>query len=244
MSAPPRPISARRLRHTLGTLVFASAVCVLMWCVRAGFSRSPHFFGFVWNLFLAWIPLWLALLLRRECGPGPLRKRAWLIGLAWLLFLPNSFYIVTDLIHFKKFGMGGIPKMFDVMMTFAFAAGGMFLGCLSLYLMQLSVRERRGWKIGWAFAIGILALVSLGVYLGRDLRLNSWDVLMPWKLFGRMAGLGEPAKQHYAGVFIAPFFLLSVAVYAFVVSMTRIHELEEVTTESDQSDRSDQSDSP
>lgn len=233
MSVPPRPISARRLQHTLATLVFASAVCVLMWGVRASVARNVHFFGFVWNLFLAWIPLWFALLLRRECGPGPLRKRAWLIALGWLLFLPNSFYIVTDLIHFEKFGREGPPKIYDVMMTFAFAAGGMFLGCLSLYLMQLSVRERRGWKIGWAFAILILALVSIGVYLGRDLRLNSWDVLMPWKLIGRIARLAQPGKLHYALVLTAPFFLLSLAVYAFVVSMTRIHELEEPSASGD-----------
>src|SRR6266478_4997266 len=106
MSSPSRFISARRIRHTLTTLVFASAVCVLMWCVRAYVAHGFRFAGFVFNLFLAWIPLLLALVIRRQAARTGLVFC--LLGLAWFLFFPNAFYILTDLIHFKKFGTDGV----------------------------------------------------------------------------------------------------------------------------------------
>ena len=49
----------------------------------------------VWNLFLAWIPVYFA------GGFAVVRRRRWLLplGLGWLTFLPNSPYLVTDLVH-------------------------------------------------------------------------------------------------------------------------------------------------
>ncbi len=214
------------MRHTLSTLLFASLVCVILWAVRGYVAEGFRFSGFVWNLVLAWIPLILALFLRRQAELGGGLKM-WLLGVGWLLFFPNAFYIVTDLIHFKKFGTDGVPKWFDILMTVAFASGGMFLGCLSLYLLHLLVRARFGWKTGWAFAAGMLGLGSLGIYLGRFARLNSWDVLTrPFKLLDEVADLAAPPEARLAFAFSSAFFLFSLAVYAFVVSMARIHEVQ------------------
>jgi uncharacterized membrane protein len=180
-----------------------------------------RFSGLFGNLLLAWIPLVLALLIRR-ISQGGSRIWFWSALGAWVLFFPNAFYIVTDLIHMKKFGMDGIFKWYDMMMTACFACGGMFLGSLSRYLMQLFVRQKFGWRAGWLFAVGMLALGSFEIYLGRFLRLNSWDVVTrPLKPVGDVTALQEPASRT---AFSLTFFAFSFAVYSFVVSMARLHE--------------------
>jgi uncharacterized membrane protein len=132
----------------------------------------------IWNLFLAWIPLILAYALVVQ-----LRRLEWSswtgisLTLAWLLFLPNSFYIVSDLIHLQD--MPRKDVLFDSLMFTAFVLNGLLLGYASLYLVQRLVaqhgvsRRRSNW-----FAIVMLLLCSFAIYLGRDLRWNSWDVLL------------------------------------------------------------------
>jgi len=224
MSSPQRVIPQHRARHTLYTLLFGSAVCTGMLVVRCIYTGKLRFAGFFWNLFLAWIPLLLALYIWRMPSQGR-RGWFWTVLVLWILFYPNAFYITTDLIHFKTFGSDGMFRWFDLLMTTSFAAGGMFLGCLSLYLMHLFVRQRFGWKMGWSFAGGMLALGSFGIYLGRVLRLNSWDVVArPFKLVGDILALVDPHGAKEAMAFSVTFFFFSLVVYSFVVSMARLHE--------------------
>jgi len=221
-----RHISAERVRHTLRTLVFASAVCTGMLMVRFVFAGDLRFrfSGLLGNLLLAWIPLALALFIQRISRGGS-RFWFWSALVAWVLFFPNAFYITTDLIHTKKFGTDGIFRWFDMLMTACFACGGMFLGSLSLYLMHLFVRQRFGWRAGWLFAGTMLALGSFGIYLGRFLRFNSWDVVTrPVKLAGDIAALVELENMTEVAAFSVTFFFFSLAVYSFVVSMARLHE--------------------
>src|SRR4051812_5341592 len=113
-----RPLTSRRVRHVLGTLFFASLVCTGLWAFRAYWAHKTHFSGLVGNLGLAWIPLPLALLL---CYRKQADVKFWALGITWLLFFPNSFYIVTDLIHVKKFGSDKVAIWYDALMTAAFA---------------------------------------------------------------------------------------------------------------------------
>lgn len=221
-----RLISKKRFHHTLYTLLFASLVCIGMLLVRFVCAGNLRFSGFFANLLLAWIPAALSIFLwRMHTKVG--RSAFWSVVVLWILFFPNAFYIVTDLIHIKKFGADGIYRWFDLLMTTSFAAGGMFLGCLSLYLMHLFVRLRFGWRVGWLFAGGMLALGSFGIYLGRALRLNSWDVVArPLKLLGDVSSLVEPESAREVGAFSVTFFFFSLAVYSFVVSIARLHETE------------------
>lgn len=225
MTSPQRPILAHRARHTINTLLFGSAVCTGMLLTRFVCTGKFHFGGLLWNLILAWIPMGLALLIWRAPDSSRSRRGFWITLVLWFLFYPNAFYITTDLVHMKKFGSDGVFRWFDLLMTMSFAAGGMFLGCLSLYLLHLFVRERFGWRLGWAFASGMLALGSFGIYLGRVLRLNSWDVVArPFKLVGDILSLLEPHSAKEAIAFSVTFFFFSLAVYSFVVSMARLHE--------------------
>jgi uncharacterized membrane protein len=156
-------------------LSLSTAFCLTMLAVR------PHVVGvvghlyLVWNLFLAWIPFVVALVIadRAKRGKQGLGQVA-LIG-AWLVFLPNAPYIVTDLIHLPEYGRD--PLWFDATMYLAFAWTGMLLGLISLYLVHRTVRAAKGPVWGWGLVTGAVALCGVGIYLGRFMRWNSWDVL-------------------------------------------------------------------
>jgi uncharacterized membrane protein len=166
--------SHRRLATVLG-LLLASLFCVALVVVRNVHTGDVNFRYLIWNLFLAWIPFALAVFVydrwRRRRG-GMLLL---VLGALWLLFFPNAPYIATDFVHLQQDPLS--PYWYDAVTIAAFAWMGVLLGFASLYLMQTVVRQWRGVVAGWIFAFVAIGLGSLGIYLGRFLRLNSWDAL-------------------------------------------------------------------
>lgn len=170
-------------------------------------------------------------------------RRRWLIvlGLAavWLLFMPNAPYLVTEFVNLRRgfFGGQGVPRFdgqqqfsgvppitvpgwYDILMFVAFGWNGVFLGIASLFLMQEIVREIRGKVAGWLFALIALGLTSFGIYLGRFVRLNSWDVIAhPIQLLREIAGSAlDPETYMFTAVFavfIISTYLMFMAVRNF-----------------------------
>ena len=214
-----------RAAQMLPPLIFATVVCAAMLGARWAHTGALRLTGLFGNLLLAWIPMVFALLVGQlHSAAVPRRGLFWFCAVCWFLFFPNAPYIVTDLIHLKKYGLDGVPKWFDLIVIMAHACAGLFLGCLSLYLVELLVRERFGRRIGWAFAVGMLALGSFGIYLGRFARLNSWDVVVrPTKLWGDVAALAHPMKVGEVLAFSLTFFFFSLAAYWFVAAALRVH---------------------
>ncbi len=99
---------------------------------------------------------------------------ALLLFVPWLLFLPNAPYILTDLLHLKA--RDPIPLWYDLLMLLSFGLNGLFLGYFSLIQME-SVLQRYIPRLTAGFSFLVLFLSAYGIYLGRFLRLNSWDVL-------------------------------------------------------------------
>src|SRR5207244_1865466 len=166
--------SRRRLATVLGLFV-ASLFCIALVTVRNVHTGNVNFRYLIWNLFLAWIPFALAVFVydrwrRRRAGVTLVA-----LGALWLLFFPNAPYIATDFVHLERDPLA--PYWYDAVTIAAFAWMGLLLGFASLYLMQSVVRQWRGAVESWAFAFVAIALGSLGIYLGRFLRLNSWDAL-------------------------------------------------------------------
>lgn len=124
-----------------------------------------------WNLFLAFIPFWISAWLKKQ--EAPKIKHTPLL-FAWLLFLPNSPYIVTDLFHLKE--RAGIPLWFDLALVCSFAIIGLLLLFKSIIDM-ISVAKRIFSKTWIKYFLPFLFwLVAFGLYLGRYLRFNSWDI--------------------------------------------------------------------
>lgn len=173
MTSTPRTVTW--LAGLTALLVAGTLLAAGLQDVRADMTGAPAFAFLHWNLFLAWVPYVVALVivaLDRVRAPG------WALavpGVVWLLFLPNAPYILTDFIHLGA--IPGAPMWFDVLLIGAFAGTGLLLGMASLLLVHDVVGTRLGSRAGWVLAIGSLALSSLGIYLGRFPRFNSWDVL-------------------------------------------------------------------
>lgn len=161
--------------RTAGALVAATFLCGVLWSARVFVTREIYFGYLIWNLFLAWLPLGFAITTRWLFEQRGWSWRTLASGTAWLLFLPNASYIVTDLIHLRSHPP--VPLWFDATLFAAFAFTGVALGFVSLRLIHDVVAQRRGWLRGWLFVFVVLALCGLGIYLGRIERWNSWSVL-------------------------------------------------------------------
>lgn len=158
-------------------LLISSGVSVGLFVARMSGSASTRYSFLVWNLFLAWVPLGLALLLKKR-----LALTSWstsiniLVTLLWLGFLPNSFYIVSDFVHLKA--TGEVSIFYDAAMMTSFAFNGIVLGYMSLYIMHRQIYKRIKAVDAHIVAAAVLLLCSFAIYLGRYLRWNTWDVLV------------------------------------------------------------------
>ncbi|HNA16416.1 MAG TPA: DUF1361 domain-containing protein [Ferruginibacter sp.] len=182
----------------------------LLIACRMYITRELLFIFLVWNLFLAWIPFYVSALLQLFKQK---RRVSYLLLITWLLFFPNSLYIITDLIHV---GRGSdFPRWFDAILIFSAAVLGLLMAFISLYRVEQFLETKMKQRVVHALMIFILFLGSFGVYLGRFLRWNSWDVLhQPHRLF---VSIGErilyPVEYWYAWGITAMFTVLFYLIY-------------------------------
>lgn len=216
----------RRQAGVLASLAFATALCTVMLIVRALYDGRLTHVGLQWNLFLAWLPMLGALVaynLGKRYG-----RRAWPLILPflvlWLLFFPNAPYILTDLMHLRP--TGDVPLWYDMILLVTYAMTGLFLGLVSLYLMQSLVAQAFGRLASWIFTLGVLAITGFGVYLGRFPRWNSWDLLTDPRppLADIWAWLSHPLANSRTFVFSTLFSLCLAAMYFVFVSVIHLRD--------------------
>ena len=178
------PLSPGALRHRLPlffVLGLSLALSFALIAVRILITGQLQFAFLLWNLFLAAIPFGLSAALALAARPAGARLLL-PVGAAWLLFFPNAPYLVTDLFHLVP--RPGVPYWYDLALIMSCAWNGLMLAFASLLDMHTLVRQRLGGGAGWLFVTLALGLSAFGVYLGRYLRYNSWDILSnPFTLF-------------------------------------------------------------
>ena len=156
---------------------------LLAWCgallaLRGWRAHNAVFFFLLWNLFLAAIPFVAAEIVDRARWA----VAQWTAFVVWLLFLPNAPYILTDFIHLRP--RPPVPLWYDVLLLFSCAGTGLLLGYGSVMLVQRAIARKFGARIGWLIATISLILSAFGIYLGRFVRFNSWEVVTdPMPLF-------------------------------------------------------------
>jgi uncharacterized membrane protein len=197
-------------------LLTSAAFSTALSLFRVLYSGSGALLFLNWNLWLAFVPYYISRQLMRHVGWIEQSLLFRPLFLCWLLFLPNTFYITTDLFHLKQ--RAGIPLWFDLALLFSFAWNGLLLGLLALRLMELVVKARWGLRSGCVFTVPVLVLCSLGIYIGRFLRYNSWDVLLsPGGLARDIAGLFlHPFAARFDWSMIVLFSALLVLIYESV----------------------------
>ncbi len=165
------------LNHLIYPLVLSSALAVTLYAGRVYLSRNLTFLFLFWNLFLAWVPfvcsLWVSSINQR------FPRRWWYLlipSILWLIFLPNAPYIITDLWHLDE--RPPVPFWYDLGFLATSAWTGCFLALASLSTMQRVVSNFLGRWIGWLFVLFAIGLSGLGIYLGRFMNWNSWDLFL------------------------------------------------------------------
>jgi uncharacterized membrane protein len=140
--------------------------------------------------------------------------------LAWLLFIPNSFYILTDLYHLADGHRNSrVPEWFDLALILSFAWNGLLLGVLSTRHIEKLMAPKATALGRWLFLYPVMWLNALGVYIGRYLRYNSWDIITnPFDLLTDILRMIlHPFRHHYAWDMIFCYSVLLTLIYILIV---------------------------
>ncbi len=156
-------------------LIGLTSLAIGLLIFRFYWTNTLTYWSLTWNLFLAVLPLIISSTIFYKSKSFSSKYFVWPFVALWLLFFPNAPYILTDLFHLQT--RGGMPKWFDLLMVLSFAWTGLIFGILSLMQVQEVITRFYGQLTGWITSISSIILGSFGIYLGRYLRWNSWDVV-------------------------------------------------------------------
>jgi uncharacterized membrane protein len=194
-------------------LILSSLFSLVLLGIRIIATGKPVFLFLPWNLFLAFVPYCIV--------TGLMANLQWIENkflfcftfLVWLVFIPNSFYILTDLFHLEL--TADSPRWFDLTMIFSFAWNGMLLGILSVKKMETIIGLFLKKRNIIFFLYPVMWLIAFGIYVGRYLRFNSWDIITnPFSLFGEIAEMFiNPSQYTYAWGMIFCFSIFITLLY-------------------------------
>jgi uncharacterized membrane protein len=153
-------------------LYFLSAFALSLSVGRSFYTGHPGCLFLVWNLFLAWVPYWISCYLFKPTEK--LNLRLLLVFGCWIAFLPNAPYLLTDFVHLNN---SGKLKWFDIVLFSSYATCGILLFHKSLSLFRTIYLKQISPLMGRLFTIAVLGVSAYGIYVGRVMRYNSWDVL-------------------------------------------------------------------
>ncbi|MES2486679.1 MAG: DUF1361 domain-containing protein [Bacteroidota bacterium] len=158
-----------------GLMFTLSLFCLGLLLIRAKITQSIFLFFLIWNLFLAYTPLAVSSLLINNITL--VQKRRYLLPLlaCWLFLLPNAPYLITDFIHLNK--DNAIPVWFDILLIASFTLTGLLFGLASMHNVYKIVLVKTSATAAKIIMLFICGLCGFGIYLGRFLRYNSWDIL-------------------------------------------------------------------
>lgn len=213
-------IEMTRRNSVLLALLACTALCWGLIAIRMVVTDQHYYQWLVPNLVLAWIPYilsaWICRLYERT---GRWNVGIVVMGLAWLFFYPNCSYIITDLVHIGYFSKPSKPNLlyYDISINALGAINGWLLGVLSLYRLHRLIRMRHNAIGAHIFALCVLLLSSIGVYLGRFLRWNSWDLInRPLHIVAdTITALSNPNSQQFIIVFALVTGCLYYLMYGF-----------------------------
>ena len=202
-------------------LIVSCLFSIALTTIRILYTGNLRFAGLCWNLFLAIVPYLITRFAIRN--PSWIEKRGKFIFLfiSWLLFIPNSFYIITDLFHLEI--NTHIPLWFDLALIFSFAWNGILLGVSSIRQMEKIVRLNFPFVQEWQFVYPMMLLNAFGVYIGRYLRYNSWDFIAnPFQLTEDIIYLLiHPIRNRFDWSMIVCYSVFMTLIYLAIKRMSK-----------------------
>lgn len=217
------------LKKYKGILVFMFIYWIL--CLIMFFQDIDFLYLMLaWNVFLAVLPLlfiYKAYISMERYKP--IHQFLW-VGL-WLFFFPNSLYMVTDFIHISGdkfmwlveverysnvspvvYGQDILiwAKLLIIGLGFLFS---ILVGLESLNIFQDIVRDRFSKALSYLAILLVSILSSIGIYIGRFLRFNSWDIVFnPFQLIKLLISEANFFTLGFIGIFTV-FTLSSYILY-------------------------------
>lgn len=202
--------------------IILNGLCLTLFFIRLFITGSARYLFVPENMTLALLALTTGWLLAKYLSNHSWRTGpAILLTLLWLSFLPNTWYVMTDYIHIEL--TGEISQLFDVALITSLVACGFFAGFVSLALVHAQLLKRLHHYQATLIVTGIVLLASFAIYLGRDLRWNSWDILAnPGGLLLNASDrivdpFGHPRMLNVTGL----FFLIIGGVYWAIWQLLR-----------------------
>ncbi|MBO9554962.1 DUF1361 domain-containing protein [Cellulomonas sp.] len=189
------------LEATLVGVVGMNALAVLLVLLRAAAFHTRLYRPMLLNVGLSVAPvlvlgagvLVVAITLAAGVPRGVAIAVEVVVVLVWLLLLPNAGYLVTELNLSHRRPGDEVPEWFDLLLVLSLAMSGVLNMLTNVFLVQLAyagvrfnaVDALEGAEIR-VLTVLVLVLASFGVYIGRNVRVNSWDVLHPWSLVAKI----------------------------------------------------------
>jgi len=206
----------RRSRYSGITyaMILSVATTIVLLIVEIIKAHSDYYIFLLTNLILAFLPLIVAYFLAKR-----LKKTPWLsfvnilLTLLWLGFLPNSFYMVTDLIHAQD--SVSIDLLYNIVMIMFCIFNSLVAGYMSLYIIHWELLKRFYYKHAHTIIGLVILICSFAIYLGRFLRWNSWDVIVSPAgiLFDVSDTITNPSTHPELLTTTVTFFLLLGIIY-------------------------------
>jgi uncharacterized membrane protein len=151
-----------------------------------------------------------------------------LVLVVWLLLLPNAAYLVTELnFSHRRPTNDPAPLWYDIVMVLSLALSGVLNMLMNILLVQFAhvlivwPNEDDPYRKpdSWVLVAVTLVLVSVGVYLGRYIRFNSWDLLHPRSFVRKLAEhFRVPAHLRTLAGFVVVHTLFFGLTYLLVVA--------------------------
>lgn len=176
-------------KHQLLLLAGMSFFCLALCATRILITHEINYFFLNWNLFLAFVPLGVTMFYEMMLTDENRFVQKWWVKLgvlgSWLLFFPNAPYILTDIFHLRF--EDSAPQWFDLILILSYAWTGLMAGFISLSDIQKYVLPIKSKWAMYTTVVALIFLTAFGIYLGRYLRFNSWDILhRPGHLFSEI----------------------------------------------------------
>lgn len=157
-------------------LFYLALFCVILAVVRTRLTSS-HYLFLIWNLFLAYIPMMISTSMLNNIQLIEKKNYFYPLLFCWLLFLPNAPYLITDFIHLNNKAANGAPIWYDILTIISFATSGILAGLASMKQIFTLLSLKYNPLLAWFCIAASCFLSGFGIYLGKFLRFNSWDII-------------------------------------------------------------------
>ena len=169
----------------------------------------------VWNMFLALVAFDFAALV--YFVKQPIVKL--FLALFWFFFYPNTFYMLTDIVH-MNFTSTVLWEKTSLILYMLFVSSilfGVLSGTESVKVMFKSFKVT-SYPLRLALICALSVISSFAIHIGRYARLNSWDILTrPKVVIDELASVWSTGTAAY---FVLGFTFLQILTLLFLEDET------------------------